>query len=79
MPTDTDRKWNYLLPVATTETNKIYRGSHRLHPKQRGNRIFVAKGNNWIQYGSQIKNRGKLTDCAQSRQEVELLVARGNN
>ena len=55
------------------------RGSHRKPPDHTGNRILVARGNNWIQYGCHIKNREKLTDCAQSKQEVELLVARGNN
>ena len=34
--------------------------SHRWSPKHRGNRILVAMGNNWIQYGGYIKFREEL-------------------
>ena len=73
---------NYLLPWATIETNRNKRrnkGTSENCPTATGNRILVARGNNWIQYGCQIKNREKLSKCTQSRQEVEFLVARGNN
>ena len=34
---------------------------HRRSPMHTGNRILVAKGNNWIQYGGYIEYREKLT------------------
>ena len=34
----------------------------QMSPMHTGNRILVAMGNNWIQYGGYIKNREKLTE-----------------
>ena len=46
--------------------------------KQINQKLSVARGNNcnYIDYRGPILD---LTDEAQSRQEIELLVARGNN
>ena len=41
--------------------------------------LVVARGNKQFQNGCQTWNREKLTDAAQSIQEIEFLVAMGNN
>ena len=41
--------------------------------------IACCQGQQPIQNGRQTWIREKLTDCAQSIQEMELLVAKGNN
>ena len=57
---------------------KFIEDLRKLSQQQQEIEFLVARGNNWVQYGHHIKNRGKLRNQAQSIQEMEFLVTRGN-